>query len=299
MSIIKIPADNHQPERENIRIQTLAMISLEQIATAFERAFADYRIPIRMTVQQLQDKIKSEDIHLDLSMGAFAGDQLIGFVLTGMRQTGEMKSAYNAGTGVLPAFRGHQLTRRMYVPLLQCCYMAKIEQHLLEVLLDNERAIRVYQHVGFRPTRKLICYKGLVSPPMKETTFRIRQELISDWAMHETFYGKEPAWQNSFASVQNCNHHWIALSAWDQERLGSLVFLPGTGRIKWLQVSPSARRKGIATQMLQEAAALCSSMEMSVINVDEQDDGMHPFLLSVGMEPYATQWEMHLSTPVL
>lgn len=299
MSFIKIPADNHHPDGASIRFQNLASISLQQIAAAFEQAFADYPVPIRMTVQQLQDKIQTEDIQLALSVGAFDGSQLIGFVLTGIRMIGELKSAYNAGTGVLPAFRGHQLTRSMYVLLLQWCAENNIEEHRLEVLCNNQRAIRVYQHIGFRPTRKLVCYKGFVTPMLKDGTWRIRQEQISDWALHESIDDIEPAWQNSFASVQNCNHHWIALSAWDQQRLGSIVFLPATGRIKWLLVNQSARRKGIATQLLQEAAALCSSLEMSVINIDELDDGMHQFLSSVGWKAYATQWEMKCRTPMI
>ena len=48
------------------------------------QAFSDYFVPVKMTLDQLEKKLDSEHIRLDLSAEAFFGGKLVGFVLHGI-----------------------------------------------------------------------------------------------------------------------------------------------------------------------------------------------------------------------
>ena len=95
-----------------ITFQTLENISTDKILEVFNLAFSDYIIPFCLTKEQLEDKIKSESIRLEFSVGAFENNQLIGFILHGFDVVDNMKVIYNGGTGVIPAKRGNKATAK-------------------------------------------------------------------------------------------------------------------------------------------------------------------------------------------
>jgi hypothetical protein len=51
---------------------------------------------------------------LEFSAGLFDEHQLVGFIFTGIDKVDEQKIAYNAGTGIIPLYRGKNLTSKMY-----------------------------------------------------------------------------------------------------------------------------------------------------------------------------------------
>ena len=86
-------------------IRNLDNCSVENITAAFNEAFSDYFIPLQFTSETMKAKMKAENILLPYSSGAFEGDRLVGFILHGYDKINEERTIYNAGTGVIPAFR--------------------------------------------------------------------------------------------------------------------------------------------------------------------------------------------------
>ena len=54
-------------------------------------------------------------------------------------------TAYDAGTGVIPAYRRQGIAEELFTFMVPHLKEASVEQYLLEVLTGNERAVALYQ----------------------------------------------------------------------------------------------------------------------------------------------------------
>jgi len=126
-----------------IILKTLEKITTEKLLEVFNLSFSDCVVPFCLTKEQLEDKIKSDSIKLEFSVGAFEDDQLIAFILHGYDTIDNLKIVYNAGTGVIPAKRGNKLTAKLYDYILPFLHENDIDKLLLEVISTNEPAIKL------------------------------------------------------------------------------------------------------------------------------------------------------------
>ena len=113
-----------------MRLQILENIPYEKLLEVFNLSFSDYIVPLCLTQEQLEDKIKTDSIKLEFSVGAFEDNQLIAFILHGYDMIDNLKIVYNAGTGVIPAKRGNRLTKKLYEYVLQRNVPQKQSLHL-------------------------------------------------------------------------------------------------------------------------------------------------------------------------
>ena len=159
-----------------IEINTLENVGFQEIAAAFNDAFADYFISIQFTAEHLEIKFAHEDGKLALSVGAFENGQLVGFILHFEDIIEGKKVDYNGRTGVRVAYRGNQLTSKMYEYLFPKLKELAIEKLVLEVINENHSASKIYHQLGFKTIREVECFKGkLNSVPLKrlETPYKI------------------------------------------------------------------------------------------------------------------------------
>lgn len=271
--------------------RTLQGTSLAVLTTAFNRAFSDYVVPLQMTEEQLRNKIASDGVRLDLSAGAFEGDELIGFILHGYDMVEGKPLAYNAGTGVLPAHRGQKITSRLYEFILPELKNAKIHHIQLEVIHGNVPAIKTYEAIGFEVARQLDCYKGyLANEPV--TGVDIRGLVSYDWTLMKSFWDWQPSWQNSITAVENVKHSNISLGAWrDDHLLAYLIYNPVSNRIQQFAVHPNHRRAGIASALFFHVAQQAGK-ELVLINIDHQSAETASFLQKAGLQQFVNQYEM-------
>ena len=89
-----------------INFDNLSEINNKDILDCFNLSFSDYSIPFKLNLEQLENKLRNENINKDISVGAFNKNKLVGFVLHGDRIKDRNRIAYNAGTGVIPTQRG-------------------------------------------------------------------------------------------------------------------------------------------------------------------------------------------------
>ena len=101
-----------------MEIATLENCTIADIADVLNASFSDYIVPLHLNIEQLEYKIVTENIHLDLSVGVFSSGQLVGFMLHALQIVDGKLSAYNAATGIIPAYRGRGLVGKMYQYLL-------------------------------------------------------------------------------------------------------------------------------------------------------------------------------------
>ena len=277
-----------------IILKTLEYITTEKLLEVFNLSFSDYVVPFCLTKEQLEDKIKSDSIKLEFSVGAFEDDQLIAFILHGYDTIDNLKIAYNAGTGVIPAKRGNKLTAKLYEYILPILHENNIDKLLLEVITTNAPAIKTYKNIGFKIIRELNCYKGSLNITNTNNDFEIRELEAYDWQQLQSFWDLKLSWQNSITAVEKLKKSNISIGVYDEERLlGCTIFNPKTKRIHQLSVDKNSRRKGIGRQLLAHISTTYGK-DVSAINVDNTSAETLKFFKDIGMDIYIKQYEMEL-----
>jgi ribosomal protein S18 acetylase RimI-like enzyme len=118
-------------------------LSIDELAALFNAGYEDYVVPFHVDAEQLANMIAAWQIDLSRSRVA-PGD---GVALLGIR--GER--AWVGGLGVVPAARRHGLGRA----LMEAVLAQAPPDVSLEVIEQNEVAIRLYEQLGFERGRVL------------------------------------------------------------------------------------------------------------------------------------------------
>lgn len=236
---------------------------------------------------------------------------MVGLLLNGVDTWGGQLTAYDAGTGVVPAHRGRGMARAMFrfaVPKLR---EAGVRRCLLEVIKENEPAIRAYRELGFAPTRELQCLKRPADSPFRagaagdapparaseRPSLRIEDVREPVWDLWSSFWDWQPSWQNSPGSIARLSGRWTTLGAFHEGHcVGYVVFVPSTGRIMQIAVAADWRRRGVGARLLRSVRAqVAADRDLSIINVDETAQETLAFLRAGGFVPTIGQYEMALA----
>jgi ribosomal protein S18 acetylase RimI-like enzyme len=295
----------------NLRLDFLTDVTLSNVTATFCAAFADYHLPVvNLAEERLSSRLAKNAYSPECSVGAFAGDELVAISLTGIDVWQGEASAFDAATGIMPAFRGQGLARQMFAFALPRLRERGIVRFLLEVLQVNEPAIKAYSRAGFQVTREFDCYElplptlasfrlGGQQPATKNLgEFRIvdidRQQIFEladelDW---------QPSWENSFAAIQRIPADVYAHGALVAGKLiGTVVYCPLQNWILNLVVAQEHRRQGIGSHLMCHLLAHLPAVTESVklVNIQHSDAGMQSLLTSLGFQLYVSQFEMEVA----
>jgi ribosomal protein S18 acetylase RimI-like enzyme len=235
-----------------------------------------------------------------MSVGAFSGGRLVGFIFNGVRQWGGRSTAYDTGTGVVPEFRKMGATTGMFTETVEVLRAEGIEQYLLEVIKDNDPAGDLYRKQGFEAVRGLNCYvaplEALDTAPAPEGV--VLAPLPVDalgWERLRTFWDFEPSWQNSVDSVMAVPETLSAVTAVaGGQVVGFGIVEPKTGDIPQLAVDPEWRGRGVGRALLGAMAGAVEAENLVALNLDETSEAANAFVEAVGFAPYTAQYEMVL-----
>jgi ribosomal protein S18 acetylase RimI-like enzyme len=282
----------------DFRFSFLSEKDLPALHATFLKAFADYLVPIQLDWEQFKAKVKREGIEPTFCVAAYAGEEMAGFILTGLGEWLGRPTAYNAGTGVLPQFRGYNLTRQLYAYMLPKLLQSGVEQCLLEVIQENAAALRSYKAVGLKVTRSLDCFRSRKEELLLEVEepegITIAPADILDWNTYRSFWDAAPTWQNTAEAIKRSTDDKVILEARNQQQdlAGYIAFFIANGSIAQLAVDPSWRGTGVATALLREAAKLTLAPALMLINVDTAAAGSIFYLERRHFRKILGQYEM-------
>ena len=124
---------------------------------------------------------------------------MIGSYMNGRRTWQGKQTAYDAGTGVIPEYRGRGVAKELFAFMVPRLKEVWVAQYLLEVLSENELAVALYRKLGFVETRVLAVFRS--GEPVKRfgvlPDVSIRPVEEPDWGLFESFWDGYPSWQNS------------------------------------------------------------------------------------------------------
>lgn len=281
-----------------IHIRSLEHTSLDTIYTVWEAAFAGY--VSSWNRQELEQLLQRRGYHPQLSFGAFEADRLLSFTLNGVGRFNDLPTAYDTGTGTLPDYRGQGLASKIFRHSVPHLIQAGVRQYLLEVLVDNQPAVQLYQQQGFAITRNFHCFRQEMQqlqladrsllPGYDLRSLSITPDLL---ASGTAFWDYQPSWQNSIEAILRKPNDFVAIGTYHQDTLcGYGVLEPATGDITQLAVHPAHRRQGLGTGILYALLLHNKCGTTKAINVALQSVESTAFLRQQGYEPFAQQHEM-------
>jgi ribosomal protein S18 acetylase RimI-like enzyme len=279
-----------------VRFASLAGCSLAELTTVFNQAFAHYFVPLQLSPAQMQAKLIADQTDLSLSVGAFVGERLIGFILHGIDWLNGVKTAYNGGTGIVPEYRGQRLTQKLYETAWPRLRAAGVVRSVLEVVAQNTTAICIYKAVGFTPTHRLECFRGTVIPRQAHSgcTIGLAKETIPSELT--AWNNSHTTWQHNTGALLRQQANIATLRATKNGVTeGVLLYHTHNGKLLQMAVSPKARRQGIATDLLLAAAQ--TRPMLTALNIEEKNTGVQVLLQHIGLSPFLTQYEMEAPVP--
>jgi ribosomal protein S18 acetylase RimI-like enzyme len=267
------------------------------IHQAFQEAFSDYMVTFQLTPAQLERHILLNGVDMNHSVGCFDGDRMVGFTMNGFGDWKGRPTIYDAGTGVIPGFRGRGLSRAMFDLIFPLCERRGIEQCLLEVIAQNAPAVRLYDNLGFQTTRNLLIFeaKDLIKTAEGVSEgVEVREIKVPDWPLLSTFWDGEASWQNSIDAVSRSRDVKKILGAYmGGECVGYVIFSTNLGRVAQIAVSKLHRGRGVGSALLLAVQANGSeSGSIQIVNVDERLAGAAEFFRNRGFTEILRQYEM-------
>lgn len=281
-------------------IKILDGVSIEQIHEAFSSAFSDYTEPFSMSVPQLAYQLERRGYDATLSFGEFEDGRITGFILNGLGDWGGIATAYDAGTGVRPEYRGQGVATRIFDASLPVLRKHGIRQYLLEVIRTNTGAVNLYRKSGFTVSREFDYWtaepgKVRHGTPGLPAGCSVGEIHSPDWRALSRFWDFEPSWQNSVDSVTRKLGHITILGAWHREAVVAYACMEKeTGDLPHLAVHPAFRRQGLATTLTGQLLEMLRPPEFRVTNTCSNHQPMRAFLTGLGLKPGYGQFEMTL-----
>ena len=193
--------------------------------------FSDYFVPIRLDLIQCHEMLRSNNIDVNLSQVVLKDASPVGIALIARRGW----SCRLAGMCIIPQARGQKVGLWMMEQLIEHAIEREDQRMELEVIAQNEPAVKLYQKVGFRKMRDLFGFK-LESPKaelgnLEEIDIRYLACLVSNYGLPKL------PWQVSGESLAvigpphrayRLNSAYVAISnpKADQILLHSVLTLP-------------------------------------------------------------------------
>jgi len=217
-----------------MKIKSLANVSIEQIVDCLLVSFENYFVPMPKEVAFWSQRFHNARVDKSLSWGVFENQDLVGFVINAIDYDKGLFTAFNTGTGVIPQFRGRRLVDKMYAYGLPELKAKGIQCCTLEVIDKNDRAIRVYERIGFVQGQQLFCYKGSIPEIGKQQLEEVGLERLEQFNADEKY-----SWDNKLATISKAGSmykNYLVYEQADNSLLGYFIINPENGYLAQLEL---------------------------------------------------------------
>ncbi|UCC73154.1 MAG: GNAT family N-acetyltransferase [Gemmatimonadota bacterium] len=286
----------------SLRYRFLDTNAFPAVYRTFVRAFSDYALDMSyMAEGSLYSRAVKNGVDFESSVGAYYDQQMVGFTLIGVDHFRGALSAFDIGTGVIADYRGRGVASEMLDFALPRLKEGGVRKFVLEVLQDNERAVRAYRKTGFEVVRELDCFElSLESFNHRRdgeavARARVRSVGRDHLALFQDALDWQPSWENSFASIRRIPDEVRLYEAdFAGQPAGLLAYYPLLNWIMTVVVRRPYRRQGVGSLLVGHLVERIKDRESSVklLNVQRDDDGMQTFLTGLGFHRYVSQFEM-------
>ncbi|MFS0837562.1 N-acetyltransferase family protein [Paenibacillus sp. 1P03SA] len=132
-----------------IAIRKLTECSLDQAVQVWNEGFSGYLVDMTTDPEAFMTRQAYEQLSPRHSVVAFDGERPVGFVLNGIRTVGGRKISWNGGTGIIPAYRGQGVGRKLIEVSLGIYAKEGVDTATIEAFASNAPAIALYESEGY------------------------------------------------------------------------------------------------------------------------------------------------------
>ncbi|MDW3212248.1 MAG: GNAT family N-acetyltransferase [Reichenbachiella sp.] len=280
----------------SLHYRTLTKGDMGQMHRSFVEAFSNYQVNMKMSREAFEDRMLYKlNINFDLSPAVFSGDKLVGFIFQTINEYEGQLAAYNGGTGVIPGYLGQGLTAKLYDFITPQLKVEGVEKCVLEVLTDNDQAIKAYTRSGFDKTKTFQCL--MLKDGFLKSSFdnSISVKEVREFTIEEylALGDINPSMLDQLTQVKYHLAKETILECRNADEIeGYIIFQPKNGRITQLAVDNKHRRNGVGTALVSRAHLLSESKTMSVLNIESKHEGIISFFENLGFTKDLKQFEM-------
>lgn len=283
--------------------------SILDLTEATNRTFECYLLPIRHTPEGFARFCRV--CHVDLAQAVWLQnreERMVGLTLLAIRQD----RGWCAGFGLTPEFRGQGLAAILLQGLIAQARSLDLRVLQLEVLIENEPAIRTYRRAGFQITGDLLLMAAPLSvvlphlSPRADTALEIlsvEPEEALRFSAQQTPPPSPACWQRETATLygQSDGHGLVARDPSGLRAVLLYHFNRQSGQITVdsLVFQDHDSAKALLEKAAQEALASAAEIPPSqapgffILNEPEDSD-LCLFLRSLGWKATRRQHEMRL-----
>jgi GNAT superfamily N-acetyltransferase len=279
-------------------MDTLRLISAERLSSGrltrlLNRVYADYYLPIWLDPVQFERMCADMDINLNRSVVALVDGAEVGLALLSRRGS----EGWVSGVGVSPTWRRQGIARQMMVYLQHQAEAEGLQRVRLEVLEQNEGAIRLYKQLGFTWERDLLVmtFTGETSPPLCQRNHIAPERPTCLLKAHPCFHSCDPSWQRALPSLKKRAVHLQGLAFWqEQHLLGYALYHVGGNAVAILDLAvdpDDPHRVRTGRRLLQALHGSQFGMSGTISNIPAEDP-MLPAFIEFGYRVAHRQYEM-------
>jgi ribosomal protein S18 acetylase RimI-like enzyme len=283
-----------------IIFKNLVDVSFGELHKTFNNAFTDYAVDVSyMSAEVMRKRAIKNGYDPTLSVGIFDENKLVGFTLVGIDYHYYKPAAFDIMTGMVKEYRGKGYASKMFHFIKPKLQEKNIEVFYLEVLQENNSAIRAYQKAGFKIIRKLDCFS--LNIRNFQTIEKVRIPLLFKYAdkykinAYETYADWTPSWENSFQSIKRIPDELLIIEAeYSIHKVGLVVYYPTLNWIMTLLVDPKFRRMGVGSTLMKKLIDEINGKSDNVkfLNIQSEDEDLIGFLKASGFTLLTGQFEM-------
>ena len=272
-----------------MRIKSLEHVEISKIVECFNVSFADYFVKMPSSVDFWEERWKAARVDYSLSFGMFDGYDLVGFIINGVDYKNGFLTAFNTGTGVIPAYRGQKIVKQIYDFAIPVLLVKGIQSCSLEVIVGNDKAIKAYKSVGFKISRTLKCYSGELQIGDSDNL------MIEKKPIENVQWGKLPnqkyySWdfQKNAIEILNKDYQYFQVLE-NQQLLGYFILNPESGTLAQVEIENSDTKEAWLKMF---SAIKKVTTYLKINNVDDRLIFKNEAIKEAGLKNTIDQFEM-------
>lgn len=279
----------------SIDYRTLENYSHEEMHKCLQECFADYQLDMSyLTLEAMIFRQKLGRVNLNYSVGAFDQEKMIALLIVAVDEFNGEKTAFDAGTGVVKKYRGKGIAGAMFKFSIARLKEENISQFMLEVLQENEPAIKAYKKEGFEIRREFDCYdlkkgnfqNGLNIISGIEIKKMSLNELEENWGSLKM----EQSWEQAFNGIKLNFDSLIVDGAFQENQcVGFIVYVP---QLCWL-IAITAKNESVCKLLITHLNGKINPIRPFISwNNIEPGYKLAETMEKMGFELFVKQYEM-------
>lgn len=270
-------------------VKKLENIKFDIIVDCFLKSFENYYVKVPTDKSYYKNRWKIAKVDYALSYGMFDGEKLVGFIINAIDNRKGEKIAFNTGTGVLPEYRGKRIVKTIYDFALPDLKINGVTKCSLEVIIENTKAIKSYQSIGFEICKTFNCFSGKISLNSYENIELNKVDFnIFDWKNlpNQNLY----SWDFKSEVIKNGDYEYYQIIK-DDFIESYFVVNPKNEYLAQFEILKYSDR--CFNRLFQGIRDVSSSIK--IINIDTRLNEKIEFINSIELSNTINQYEMEMS----